>query len=154
MHAPTAVALFASLAFPAHCALAQDATPPPPTATTQSVTATLRALVPAGVTVEEVREMNVSYLFNGTSTGNSLLSDFMRRTMDSPGLSNVELREIVAEGSAYRYEMTIMVDCSAPGASRPGAVCGAPAKAQSVHKCRIKGTLTFQAAPCPAGSEA
>jgi len=147
------LALVAILAVPAHCASAQDAAPPPPSASTQSVTATLRALVPAGVTVEEVRQMNVSFLFSGASTSNALVSDFMRKTMESPGLSNVELREIVADGSRFRYEMTIRVDCEVPGASKPGAVCGAPAKAQSVHKCRIGGTLTFQAAPCPAGSE-
>jgi hypothetical protein len=153
MHASNVLALVVSLAFPACAVLAQDAPPPAPVATMQSVTAALRALVPAGVTVAELRQEGDEYVFTGASATNAVLSDFMRKTMSSPGFSDVELREIAQAGSQYRYEMSIEVDCSAEGASKPGAVCGAPAKAQSVHKCRINGTLTFQAAPCPAGSE-
>jgi Tfp pilus assembly protein PilN len=145
--------LLASLALASSGASAQGTASRPATATTQSVTTALRALVTPGVTIQEVRQEGDVYIFTGASANNTALSDFMRKTMDSPGLTDVELREVAANGSQYRYEISIKVDCGIPGAARSGAACAAPAKAQSVYKCRINGTLTFQAAPCPAGSE-
>lgn len=153
MDTAKAVVLLALLASAAPGALAQDAAAKPPTATTQSVTAALRGLVTPGVTIQQMRQEGEAYIFSGASASNAALSDFMRKAMASPGLANVELREIAQEGTQYRYEMSLEVDCSVPGAGKSGAACAAPAKAQSVHKCRINGTLTFQAAPCPAGSE-
>jgi Tfp pilus assembly protein PilN len=150
MHVANVLAVLAILALPAS---AQQPASKPLTATTQSLTTALYAIVPPGVTVKEMRQEGDAFIFSGASANNAALSDFMRKAMDAPGLNTVELREIAADGSQYRYEMSIKVDCSAPGAGKPGAACSAPAKGQSVHKCRINGTLTFQAAPCPAGSE-
>jgi hypothetical protein len=133
--------------------LAQGAAKPIPSASTQSVGNALRALTPSGVVVGEVRKEGALFVFTGTAATNQMLSDFMRRAVQAPGAVNVELRSMAAEGGQYRYEMALMADCAVPGATKAGAVCGAPGKAQSVYKCRINGTLTFQAAPCPPGSE-
>jgi Tfp pilus assembly protein PilN len=153
MQATRCFVLATILAFASHGTAAQTPAPKAATATTQSVTTALQALVPPGVTVGPMRQEGDKYIFGGASGNNAALSDFMRKAMSSPGLRDVELREIAQDGAQYRYEMSIRVDCTAPGASRSGAACAAPAKGQSVHKCRIDGTVTFQAAPCPAGSE-
>ena len=53
----------------------------------------------------------------------------------------------------YRYEISLKVDCAARGATDPGAICGGAQKPKAVYKCRINGTVTFQAAPCLPGTE-
>lgn len=138
----------------AHAAVAQDARPAAFTPTVDAVTNTLRSLVPAGVTVNELRQEGDKFVFSGNSSTNAQLSNYMRTVDATPGLVDVELREVAMETTQYRYIMSIEVDCGEPSATRAGAVCGPPVKKQSVYKCRVNGTLTFQAAPCAAGSEA
>lgn len=148
--------VFASgvLAFGASVACAQDSVPKAYAPTVDAVTNKLRSLVPAGVTVNELRQEGDKFVFSGNSSSNSQLSNYMRTVDATPGLVGVELREIAAEASQYRYIMSIEVDCEELEATRPGAVCGPPVKKQSVYKCRVNGTLTFQAEPCAAGNEA
>jgi hypothetical protein len=132
----------------------QAAAPTPtPTASTQSVGDAMRARTPSGVTVSEVRKEGGYFVLVGTSVTNQAMSEFMRKALLVPGALNVELRSMSAEGGQYRYEMSLKADCAAADASKAGAICGKPARAQSVYKCRINGTVTFQAAPCPPGTE-
>ena len=147
------VCLAALVALALTQARAQDTAKPAPTASTQSVSQAMRALTPSGVVVGEVRKEGEAFVFAGTSVTNQVLSDFMRKATQAPGATNVELRLVEMQGNQYRYEISLKVDCAVPGARKAGAVCAAPGKAQSVYKCRINGTLTFQAAPCPPGSE-
>lgn len=154
MHAAAALAIAGALLLAAYDAAAQGAQPAATTPTADAVTNTLRALVPAGVTVKELRQEGDKFVFSGNSSTNAQLSNYMRTVDATPGFADIELREIAMETSQYRYIMSIEVDCGEPEATRPGAVCGPAAKKQSVYKCRINGTVTFQAQPCPAGSEA
>lgn len=152
MHAVTALAIAGALVLCAGDAAAQ-AQPAAATPTADAVTNALRSLVPAGVTVNELRQEGDKFVFSGNSSTNAQLSNYMRTIDGTPGLVGVELREIAMETNQYRYIMSIEVDCEEAGATRPGAACGPAAKKQSVYKCRVNGTITFQAQPCPAGSE-
>jgi hypothetical protein len=135
------------------CAVAQGVSGAAPSASATTVVGAMRALTPSGVTVGEARKEGDLYIFNGTSASNQILSEFMRRAIDAPGANNVELRVVTMESGRYRYEISLKVDCTARGATDSGALCGAPGKAKSVHKCRISGAVTFQSMPCPSGTE-
>jgi hypothetical protein len=147
-----AIAAGLALAMPSFV-VAETATMPARTFTPQQVSNALQPLVPSGVSISEVRVERNTVVVTGTSPSNTVLSQFLRNTTETAEFERVELRSIEQQGSASRYEMSLEIDCSAQPAAKPGSLCGAPAKAQSVYKCRIDGTMTFQATPCPPGSE-
>jgi hypothetical protein len=113
----------------------------------------MRALMPTGVNIGSVSKEGDLFVLNGTSTTNQLLSDFMRKAVAAPGVRNVELRQVERVTNQYRYEISLKVSCAAGGAADAGALCGPAPKAKAVYKCRVNGTVTFQAAPCPPGTE-
>ena len=145
--------LIALMAMTVPCAWAQSASSPAPSASTQSVERAMRALTPTGVNIGNIREEGGLFVLSGTTTTNQLLSDFMRKAAVAPGARNLKLRMIEKTTGQYRYEISLKADCAAPGASGPGAVCGTAQKPKAVYKCRVNGTVTFQAAPCPPGTE-
>jgi hypothetical protein len=145
--------LIALMAMTVPCAWAQSTSSPAPSASTQSVERAMRALMPTGVNIGSVSKEGDLFVLNGTSTTNQLLSDFMRKAVAVPGVRNVELRQVERVTNQYRYEISLKVSCAAGGAADAGALCGPAPKAKAVYKCRVNGTVTFQAAPCPPGTE-
>jgi hypothetical protein len=143
----------ALLAMAVPCGWAQSASSPAPSANTQSVGRAMRALTSSGVSIGDIQKNGDLFIFTGTSTTNQQLSDFMRKAAVAPGARNLELRMIQKSGDQYRYEISLKVDCAAHGATDSGGICGAAQKAPAVYKCRINGTVTFQAAPCLPGTE-
>jgi Fimbrial assembly protein (PilN) len=145
--------LIALMAMTMTSAWAQGASGPAPVASTQSVERAMRALTPSGVNLGNVSKEGDLFVLNGTSASNQQLSDFMRKAVAAPGARNVELRRVERDTNQYRYEISLKVSCAAGGAADAGAICGPAPKAKAVYKCRVNGTVTFQAAPCPPGTE-
>ena len=105
----------------------------------------LEALLLPGVTIGQVKVSDTQVEFDGRSSSNAVLSDYLRMLNGSPQIERPELLEIAAEGSQYRYAirvtMACLADSSCPAATQP--------KRQSVYKCTVNGVTTFQANPCP-----
>lgn len=105
----------------------------------------LEGLLLPGVTIGQVKVSDTQVEFDGRSSSNAVLSDYLRMLNGSPLIEGPELLEIAAEGSQYRYAirvtMVCLADSSCPAATQP--------KRQSVYKCTINGVTTFQAKPCP-----
>ncbi|MBL8245312.1 MAG: PilN domain-containing protein [Rhodanobacteraceae bacterium] len=105
----------------------------------------LEGLLLPGVSIAQVKVSDTEVEFDGRSSSNTVLSDYLRMLNGSPQLERPELLEIAAEGGQYRYAIRVSMPCLA------NASCPAPAqpKRQSVYKCTVNGVTTFQAQPCP-----
>ncbi len=104
----------------------------------------LQGLLLPGVTIAQVKVSDAQVEFDGRSSSNAVLSDYLRMLNGSPLIESPELLEIAADGSQYRYAIRVTMACLADS-SCPAA----QPKRQSVYKCTINGVTTFQAKPCP-----
>lgn len=114
----------------------------------------LSGMATPGVAIGKVLIEGDRAIVSGTAQSNSQVSSFMRAIDASADLDKVELRSISAGGSGVTFELTVQVACQ-HGLARSGPqLCARPAgKTGGVHKCRVDGTVTFQATPCAPGQE-
>ncbi len=112
----------------------------------------LVALAPAGVSVSVARIDGDVVSIVGTAQRNAQVSDFLRALTTSTDFRGVELAEVSMGGGGVSYRMSATIAC-ANGLARSGRLlCAAPpGRTDAIHRCRVDGTLTFQAAPCAPG---
>lgn len=123
--------------------------------TTDQVRTALRALLPAGVLVDEVTLDGERATAKGSAPSNQLVSQFLRRIDDAAEFETPELLTMSVDGARMAYAIDVTVRCPADrAATGPGLCGGTPSKPKSVYKCRIDGTITFQATACPPGKDA
>lgn len=115
----------------------------------------LVALAPAGVSVSVARIDDVVVSIVGTAQRNAQVSDFLRALTTSTDFRAVELAEVSMHDGGVSYRISATIAC-ANGIARSGRLlCAAPpGRGEAIHRCRVDGTLTFQAAPCAPGQEA
>jgi hypothetical protein len=126
----------------------------PATLSVPNVQRALQAYLPTGVTVGALQLTGSKAVFTGTAKQNAQLSQFMRALDASGQFVNLDLMEIAQRGGAYEYRLALVVSCDPNVQHKPGSLCGPAGKAPSVFKCRVNGTVTFQAKPCAPGQEA
>ncbi len=126
----------------------------PVTLTSTNVSRGLQSYLPTGVTIGDLQLTGSKAVFSGTATQNAQLSQFMRALDGSGQVANLELLEIAQRGASYEYRISLVVNCDPSVQHKPGTLCGPAGKTPSVFKCRVNGTVTFQAKPCAPGQEA
>lgn len=114
----------------------------------------LQPMLPPGVSILDTRVEGGRAIVAGTSPSNALVSQFMRNLDSAAEFRAPELREVRMEGGRMRYDLAVTIDCAAGGKLGGGVLCAKPAKAGSMHRCRVDGVLTFQGTPCRPGEEA
>ncbi len=159
----SAVAVVIALLLPADAALAQGALAPgvrPPAKAEpvryepDKLRSALMAIVPprlmiGGVAVEDDRGS-----ISGTAKTQAQVSDFLRAIDRAGDFQRAELRSIRIEGDGYAFDIGLQIACvHGPAKSGPRLCNPPPGKSSAVHKCRVNGTLTFQATPCAPGQE-
>jgi hypothetical protein len=137
-------------------AIAQASAPstPPKTYAPDKVYNALQPMLPSGVAILDTRVEDGRAIVAGSSPTNALVSQFMRNLDSAAEFRAPELREIRMEGGRMRYDIAVTIDCAAGGKLGGGVLCAKPAKAGSMHRCRVNGVLTFQGTPCRPGEEA
>jgi len=119
------------------------------------VRSALEALLPAGVVVDELTLDADGATAKGTAGTNQQVSQFMRRIDGAPEFEMPELLNITSVNGRSVYAVSVTVRCPADASATGPGLCGStPVEKKSVYKCRIDGTVTFQAAPCPPGTDA
>lgn len=110
----------------------------------------LQPLLPAGVGITTVSMAGNRATISGTSSSNAQLSQFLRNADGAPEFEMPELESVATDGTRVQYTIAVDVRCAEGPARSGSALCaGAASRGQAVYKCRIDGTLTFQATPCP-----
>lgn len=123
--------------------------------TTDQVRGALQGLLPAGVLIDEVTLDGDRAAAKGSAPSNELVSQFLRRIDGAPEFEMPELLSISAVDGRMAYAISTTVRCPADRAATGPGLCGStPRKPGSVYKCRIDGTITFQATACPPGKDA
>lgn len=114
----------------------------------------LQPMLPPGVAILDTRVEDGRAIVAGTSPTNALVSQFMRNLDSAAEFRAPELRQIRMDGGRMHYDIAVTIDCAAGGKLGGGVLCAKPAKAGSMHRCRVNGVLTFQGTPCRPGEEA
>ena len=115
----------------------------------------LMALVPPRLALGEVSVEDDRVRVSGTSPQQGQVSDFLRAIDRAGDFQRAELRNITLNGTSYSFEIGLQVACAHGVAKSGPRPCNPPpGKTNAVHKCRVNGTLTFQATPCAPGQEA
>jgi hypothetical protein len=114
----------------------------------------LQPMLPAGVAILDTQVNGDRAIVAGSARSNAQVSQFMRNLDTAAEFRAPELRQIRMEGGRVQYDIGVTIDCAAGGKMGGGILCAKPAKAGSLHRCRVNGTLTFQGTPCRPGEEA
>jgi hypothetical protein len=102
-----------------------------------------------GVSVEDDRGS-----VSGTAKTQSQVSDFLRAIDRAGDFQRAELRSIRLEGGEYAFDIGLQIACVHGPAKSGTRLCNPPpTKSNAVHRCKVNGTLTFQATPCAPGQE-
>lgn len=114
----------------------------------------MMALVPPRLVVGEVSVEDDRGRITGTSKTQAQVSDFLRAIDRAGDFQRAELRSIRMAGDQYEFDIGLQIACAhGPAKSGPRLCNPPPGKASTVNRCRINGTLTFQATPCAPGQE-
>lgn len=114
----------------------------------------LQPMLPAGVAILDTQVNGDRAIVAGSARSNAQVAQFMRNLSTAAEFSAPELKQIRMDGGRVQYDIGVTIDCAAGGNLGGGILCAKPAKAGSLHRCRVKGTLTFQGTPCRPGEEA
>lgn len=103
-----------------------------------------------GVSVEDDRGT-----VSGTAKTQAQVSDFLRAIDRAGDFQRAELRSIRMAGDQYEFDIGLQIACVHGAATSGSRLCNPPpGKANSVHRCKVNGTVTFQATPCKPGEDA
>lgn len=92
---------------------------------------------------------------SGTARTQAQVSDFLRAIDRTGDYQGTELRSIRMAGDQYEFDIGLQIACVHGAAASGPRLCNPPpGKANSVHRCKVNGTVTFQATPCKPGEDA
>jgi hypothetical protein len=152
-----AVAILVLLLLCTGFALAQGARPPPAAPArhdADKVRNALMALLPPRLVLGEVSVEDDRVRVSGTAPQQAQVSDFLRAIDRAGDFQRADLRNVTRNGTYYSFEIGLQVACAHGVAKSGPRPCNPPpGKSNTVHKCRVNGTLTFQATPCAPGQE-
>lgn len=127
---------------------------PPAAFSTPVVQRTVEAMLPSGASIATLEVAGKRVSVQGAAENNTQVSELMRKLDSSEDFERVELEEINNANGRISFKLHVDIACAAATKASGQSLCGrAPPKTQTVYKCRINGSVSFQHKPCPAGSE-
>lgn len=115
----------------------------------------LLGLVPPRLMLGGVSVENDRGTVSGTAKAQALVSDFLRAIDRAGDFQRAELRSIRMAGDQYEFDIGLQIACvHGPAKSGPRLCNPPPGKSNTVHRCKVNGTVTFQATPCAPGQDA
>jgi hypothetical protein len=154
----SAIAVVIALLLSADFALAQGARPPAPSTPARyepdKLRSALMAIVPPRLALDAVSVEDDRGTVSGTAKTQAQVSDFLRAIDRAGDFQRAELRSIRIEGDQYAFDIGLQIACAhGPAKSGPRLSNPPPGRSNTVHRCKVNGTLTFQATPCAPGQE-
>jgi hypothetical protein len=114
----------------------------------------MMSLVPPRLVVAQVSVEDDRGRVSGTAKTQSQVSDFLRAIDRAGDFQRAELLNIRMEGGQFAFDIALQIACvHGPAKSGPRLCNPPPGKANAVNRCKVNGTLTFQATPCAPGQE-